>query len=216
MSRLQRCASVAAGCLLVVAACAAPAPSASGPPVPTPAAPSLTSSPASPDPEATPTSPGPSAPPFSLVPPGSCPIVEQSGALPSERLVDAELSTSGVAERLTFTFDLPPDLPLGPTGRLRAVLPPFFEAGRGNEVVVTGDRFVEIRFDGLLLVDESGTVLFNGLRDARPSLPAVEQIALTDAFEGVMTWIVGLRGGGCVMLGGDPGEGIVTVDFVHP
>jgi hypothetical protein len=29
-----------------------------------------------------------------------------------------------------------------------------------------------------------------------------------------MTWVVGIRGHGCVALGGDPG-GIVTLDVLH-
>jgi hypothetical protein len=160
----------------------------------------------------------PSAAPSSAPPAASgsaaCPIAEQSGNLPSDRLVSAEVESTNVADRVTFRFGDPSGVIARSSGVLREVRPPFFEGGSGEEATVTGERFVEVRFEGLFLYDDQGTPTFAGERDRRLDLPAIVEIAVTEEFEGYMTWVVGIRGPGCVALGGDPG-GIVTLDVLH-
>lgn len=156
-------------------------------------------------------SPSPSPPPSSAV---ACPTADQSGRLPSDRLLSADVESTTVADRITFRFGPPSGVIAAPEGVLREVQPPFFEAGSGEEVTVAGERFLEVRFEGLLLFDENGTPTYQGERDRRLDLPAIVELAVTEEFEGYMTWIVGFRGSGCVSLGADPG-GIVTLDVLH-
>ena len=144
----------------------------------------------------------------------ACPIAEQSGNLPSDRLVSAEVESTNVADRITFRFGEPSGAIARSSGVLRKVRPPFFEGGSGEEVTVAGERFVEVRFEGLFLYDDQGTPTFGGERDRRLDLTAIVEIAVTEEFEGYMTWVVGIRGPGCVALGADPG-GIVTLDVLH-
>ncbi|HEU0236919.1 MAG TPA: hypothetical protein VFR14_10820 [Candidatus Limnocylindrales bacterium] len=156
-------------------------------------------------------SPTPSPSPSGAV---VCPIANQSGRLPSDRLLSADVESTTVADRITFRFGPPSGVIAASEGVLREVRPPFFEGGSGEEVTVAGDRFLEVRFEGLLLYDENGTPTYEGERDRRLDLPAIVEVAVTEEFEGYMTWIVGVRGPGCVSLGADPG-GIVTLDVLH-
>jgi hypothetical protein len=159
-----------------------------------------------------PSSRAPTAPPQPT--PVVCPIVDQSGRLPSDRLVSADVESTSVADRLTFRFGPPSGVIAVSDGVLREARPPFFEGGSGEEVTVAGERFVEIRFEGLFLYDDQGTPTYEGERDRAVDLTAIVEIAVTEEFEGYMTWIVGFRGPGCVSLGADPG-GIVTLDILH-
>jgi len=155
----------------------------------------------------------PSAPATAPVPDG-CVIPTQTGVLPSDRLVDADVTTVGGSDRIAFRFGAPSDEIAESRGTLRRVDPPFFEGGSGARVAVAGSRFIEIRFDGLLIVGDDGVPIFQGERDRRLGMPAITEVAVVDEFEGVMTWIVGIRGPGCVVLGGDA-AGVVTVDIRH-
>jgi len=159
-----------------------------------------------------PSSNAPTAPPPSS--PVVCPIADQSGRLPSDRLVSADIESTSVADRLTFRFGPPSGVIAASEGVLREVRPPFFEGGSGEEVTVAGERFVEVRFESLFLYDDDGDPTFQGDRDRQPNTTAIVEIAVVEEFEGYMTWIVGLRGPGCVTLGADPG-GIVTLDVLH-
>jgi len=153
----------------------------------------------------------PSSPPSAS---GACPIGEQSGRLPSDRLVAAEVESTSVADRITFRFDDPSGDLAAAEGSLREVRPPFFEGGSGEEVTVAGERFAEVRFEGMLLFDDEGTPTYQGERDRLLDLPAIVELAVVEEFEGYVTWIIGIRGPGCVALGGDPG-GVVTLDVLH-
>jgi hypothetical protein len=144
-----------------------------------------------------------------------CGVPTQTGRLPSDRLVDAVIAAAGATDRITFRFGPPSGEIAESRGTLRRAEPPFFEDGSGAEVTVAGDRFIEIRFDGLLIVGEDGVPTFQGERDRRLGMVAITEAAVIGEFEGVMTWIVGFRGPGCVVLGGDPSAGVVTIDIGH-
>lgn len=160
------------------------------------------------------TSAPPSASATDLVPDG-CPIPTQTGVLPSDRLLDATIADTGASDRIVFRFGSPSVEIAEARGTLRRVEPPFFEDGSGAEVTVEGERFIEIRFDGLLIAGEDGSPTYRGERDRRPEMTAISELAVIGEFEGVMTWIVGVRGRGCVTLGGDPAAGLVVIDIGH-
>jgi hypothetical protein len=169
----------------------------------------------SPSASGVPATPGsPSASATDVVPDG-CPIPTQTGVLPSDRLLDATIADIGASDRVVFRFGSASGEIADARGTLRRVEPPFFEDGSGAEVTVEGERFIEIRFDGLLIAGEDGSPTYQGERDRRPGMTAVRELAVIGEFEGVMTWIVGIRGRGCVTLGGDPAAGLVVIDIAH-
>ena len=147
--------------------------------------------------------------------PTACPVTEATGVLPSSRLVDYRSASAGGLDRLTFTFGESGTEPLEGRGRLREARPPFSEGGSGLPVEVDGERFLEIRFDGVLVADEEGNAIYEGPLEDRPNLPAVRHVVVTEQFEGVVTFIVGFSGPGCVALSGDPAARTVIVEIQH-
>ena len=205
---LCRCVSTSVAAILLVAACAAPAPSSPAS-TPSPAAP--TAAPATPSPSST-TSPTISA----STTPAACGVQADEGRLPSDRLVDVEVSAAAGADVVTFVFG-PPSSPAPPqgtsTGAIRAVEPPFTQAGSGEPIDVPGEHHVEVRFAGMTLYDETGAPTYDGPTTFREALPALRAMAQDDAFEGHSGWIIGYDGPGCVTLAS--GEGTVSVVIAH-
>jgi hypothetical protein len=208
---------------VIVAACSAapsptPAPPSTGPsasPIasggpttaPVTASPSATTA-ATPSPTEVPTS----SPTEAAV----CGVQEDSGRLPSDRLVDVRISEAGADDVVTFVFGDPssPAPPQGQsTGAIRAVEPPFTTTGSGEEIDVPGEHHVEIRFTGMTLYDETGAATYDGPTSFRETLPALRAIAQYDAFEGRSGWIIGYDGPGCVTL--SSGAGTVSVIIAH-
>lgn len=133
-------------------------------------------------------------------PGGGCPVAEQSGVLRSNRLLDMTIGSDALSDRITFQLGEPAPEPLGSTGRLRAVVPPFSQGGSGLPVKVEGTRFVEVRLDGMLLAGEDGSPTYTGPTSVKPGLIALRQVEMTEAFEGVYVFVVGYDGSGCVSL----------------
>jgi hypothetical protein len=134
----------------------------------------------------------------------ACPIVRSDGQLASDRLESVRLASGAAADQVLFVFGSPSS-PAGVgsgTGLLEEAEPPFTEDGSGLPLEVPGERVVRVRFDGLLLFDESGTptnptdspILGSGI---------VRAIVREGAFEGVESWLIGFDGPGCVTLGAD-------------
>lgn len=147
---------------------------------------------------------------------GSCPIPPTTGALPSNTLTGLAVEALPTADRMTFTFGEPADIPTEPVGRLRAVQPPFTHAASGNPITVVGDHFLEVVFTGMWIADEEGNPTFQGQRDARWGLAAIKHSVMFDESEGQVGFIVGYVGDGCVALGGDPEAGTVTIEIAAP
>ena len=173
---------------LLVAACGATPPTAS----PTPSTASPTPSP----------------------PAEACPVVERSGELVSNRLIDIRIESSATADTITFVFGEGAQFPARPTGSLRAVTPPFHQGGSGEVVVVPGRQFVEIKLEGMLLLDENGPA-YTGEREFEPRLASLTALVNVDEFEGYSTWIAGYDGSGCVSLGPAAAPGAFVVSFGH-
>jgi len=131
---------------------------------------------------------------------GGCAVVEQSGILRSNTLIDMTISSDGLSDRITFQLGEPAPEPTGSTGRLRAVEPPFAEGGSGLPVEVEGSRFVELRLEGMLLADENGNAMYLGETSVKPEMLALRQVEMTESFEGVYIFVIGYNGNGCVTL----------------
>lgn len=146
-----------------------------------------------------------------------CPIVDASGPLPSDRLVDVIVATAGTADLITFVFGDPSlgDPPQGaPQGDLTVATPPYTQAGSGEPVVVRGGRVAELRFAGMSIVNDVGQPTYDGPRELYLELPALQSVVNFDMFEGVIGWYIGFDGPGCITLSSDDRR--LTVVVNHP
>jgi hypothetical protein len=187
----------------LLAACSvAPSPT----PVPSSASPTAAASPAPTE------APTPTASPTVAA---ACGVQDDSGRLPSDRLVDVRVSGDAGVDVVTFVFGDPssPALPQGSsTGAIRAVSPPFTASGSGAEIDVPGEHHVEVTFTGMTLYDESGVATYDGPTSFSETRPALRAIARYDAFEGQSGWIIGYDGPGCVTLASGPGTVSVVIE----
>jgi hypothetical protein len=190
---------------LVLAACSAqPAAVVSTRPSSTPA----------PAPPAAPVTSGPTSPPAPADVGDACTVPRQTFTSPSIRLEDIDVADAGGSDRITFVFgpgNQPTELAF-----VESAQPPFPEGQSNNPVDVEGDQFLRVLFRGVLQPPATGgEEVFVGERDIRPDLAAIRQVVVTDEFEGVMEFIVGYVGGGCVSLDVDEKGGSVTVEIAH-
>jgi hypothetical protein len=138
----------------------------------------------------------PSAP-ASASSPAAC-TLPPPGPLASDTLIDAKLEPGPTGDRLVFTFGTrPPEAIAEPTIGIVFTKPPFSMAGSGEPVSVTGDRFLKVRMDGMVVARPDGAPVYSGKRDLLLLGGTIPEAVMTDEFEGVVTWIVGLTGTGC-------------------
>ena len=163
-----------------------PSPSPTTAPTPTPTIP--------PKPKPTPTV-GPSTP-------GACTTSIAIGLAPSDRLTKVTVTTGATRDKITFTFGASSGQPSGTqaTGDLRPASPPFSLAGSGQTVTIAGQRYFAVTFRGMAIADEQGNATYTGPNDIHPNSPAVRELRLVDDFEGVVQWVVGVNGPGCVAV----------------
>lgn len=162
------------------------------------------------------TGPSASASPTSASPTaGACTVLEQTGALRSNTLLNSSVYSNGVVDGITFQLGAMAPDPTGSSGRLKAVNPPFVGGGSGLPVDVLGDHFVELHFDGMLIVDATGNPVYLGRPSLKPDMLALEQVEMTEAFEGVYNFVIGYRGNGCVALVEDAAAKTLTITIGH-
>jgi hypothetical protein len=117
---------------------------------------------------------------------------------------------------VTFHFGPPVTSPAGdPTGTLAEAHPPFSVATSGALIDVAGSRFLELRFDHMVLADDAGNPTFTGSRDQEVEFPAVRQVTEYDESEGMIGWYVGIDGSGCVRLTFDSASSAVRLEVAH-
>ena len=147
----------------------------------------------------------------------ACPIEPQTGRLPSDRMVDVAISRGEGADLVTFVFG-DSSLPTPPQGTskgsLEVAVPPYAEGGSGLPIDVDGERVVAVRFTGMSLSNDLGQPTYDGPVDFRPDRAALKTVVAYDRFEGVMGWLIGFDGGGCVTLSSDRRS--VSVSIAHP
>ena len=220
-----RSIATAAGLALLVAACGlstlstspytTASPSASDASTPSPTAPSGGTSPAaSTSPPAATATAGPSA---TASAPAPCPIEPQTGRLPSDRIVDVAISSSESADLVTFVFgdsSLPTPPQGSSKGSLDAAQPPYSHGSSGLPIQVDGTNVAQVRFSGMSISNDVGQPTYDGPVDFRPNRAALKTVVAYDMSEGVMGWLIGFDGGGCVTLSSDRRS--VTVSIPHP
>ena len=119
-------------------------------------------------------------------------------------------------ELVTFTFG-PPSAP-GRWSEVRVseVQPPFALGGSGEPVDLAGSMFVELRVEGAAVADETGQPTYAGpTRIVTPELVRIHDIAQLEAFEGVVTWVVGMDFT-CVALETSPAANTITLSASIP
>jgi hypothetical protein len=132
----------------------------------------------------------------------ACATAVNAGVAPSDRLTKVAVASDIGVDKIVFTFGPSTGIPSGtkPTGELKPTSPPFSFAGSGADVTVAGHRFIAVTFRGMAIADEQGNPSYTGPSDIKPSALAVRELRLVDDFEGVVTWIVGVDGPGCVAV----------------
>jgi hypothetical protein len=198
-----RPATIAALLVVVLAGCVSAGGQVPATPDATPAPPAL---------------PASSAPAASIVVDDTldaCPVPAASFTPPSDRLIRVDVSSSPDADFISFEFGPLSGEPLVPAGSIARDEPPF-TLNNGDDVHVLGTNFVRVRFEGLLLVEENGKDTLRASRDVRPRLAALKEARVIDESEGVMVWIVGYSGGGCVSTDVSEKGGSVTLRVELP
>jgi hypothetical protein len=194
--------AILAGCVSSGATSAEPSASASAAAVsasPTGATATTQPSRAAPSPTATPGQASAS--------PGAC-TLPAPGPLASDTLVDATLERTASGARLVFTFgSRPPEAVAQPTLVVSFDEPPFTKAASGQPFTVNGDRFLQVRMDGMVIGHPNGSPVYEGQRNLRLAGSTIPQAVLYDDFEGVVGWIVGLDGPGCPTVRRDTSGG---------
>lgn len=139
------------------------------------------------------TAPGTSAPPVGaapVAPPISTPAVDPRAHLTAVRAAASPDQAGG--SRVVFEFDS-----VVPGYRIDYVQRPVTEDGSGDEVAVTGAALLEVRFEnaaGARLEGEKVILTYTGPdRVKAGDGGAVIEVVDAGDFEGLVTWVVGLR-----------------------
>ena len=181
----------------------------------------------SPSPTVVPTAAGSASPapsgsstaaPTTSAGPGACVTGIAAGIAPSDRLTGVAVAPGVGVDKIVFTFGPSTGIPSGtnPTGELKPTAPPFMHGGSGEPVHVDGQRFVAVTFRGQAVADEQGNPSYTGPSEIHPNALAVRELLLVDNFEGVVTWLVGVDGPGCVAVSRLTGPDRIVVAVTQP
>jgi hypothetical protein len=169
--------------------------------------------------------PTPTPPATSDAPAGSpspstafaCPPVPATLPAPSNRLTGVVVTPREGYDEVAFAFG-PAGAGSGvpPTVELAPARPPFVAGASGLPLAVDGQSFVTLTFRDMVVADAAGTPTDAGPAAIRPSTTGVREVVRSEAFEGVVRWIVGSSAPGCVRLTADPGSSRLLLDIQHP
>lgn len=131
----------------------------------------------------------------------SCPAVGSTETKDSPRpavdqlLSDVTTATDGCTDTVTFTFQ--PNAAPMPGYQVEYADPPFSNSA-GQGVTPSGTAFLKVRFIPAWIADlnqESAPLTYTGPRAMTPAgLHSVRGLALYDASEAVVAWVIGLDG----------------------
>jgi hypothetical protein len=99
----------------------------------------------------------------------------------------------------TITFGFSSATGAGPPPyEIELVSPPFAQAGSGEPINLPGRTFLKVKFSPAWTADvQTGVATYTGPRRIDPTGTAVTRaLVLSDASEGVVTWLVGMDGSG--------------------
>jgi hypothetical protein len=115
-------------------------------------------------------------------------------------------------DRITFEFrDARPGF------RVEYVEPPIVADASGEEVQIDGAAFLKIRMEPAAGHDpNTGDETYTGGLELKPGLPALVEAERTGDFEGVLTWVLGLREGVDFRVYALDSPYRLVVDVEHP
>ena len=105
------------------------------------------------------------------------------------------------SDRIVFEFaTLPAPSGVGAAYTVSTATPPFTAGASGRPLTVAGHSFVSVSFHNGYLQDPVNTppqATYTGSQDLKPGLPLLTEAVVSDAFEGQLTWILGLQQKAC-------------------
>ena len=123
------------------------------------------------------------------------------------------------SDRIEFEFaTLPAPSGVGAAYTVSAATPPFTAGASGQPLAVGGQSFVKVNFHNGYLQDPVNVparAAYTGPQDLKPGLPLLTEAVVSDAFEGSLTWILGLQRKGCWQVSQLSGPTRLVVDL-HP
>jgi len=147
----------------------------------------------------------------------SCPPPSLTFEAPSNRLTGVGVSSGPGFDEVVFSFGpggagsgTSPSLTVAPAD------PPFVEGASGLPLAVAGQRFIVLIFRDMVVADEQGNPTDPGPARQTPVAPAVREVVRSEAFEGVVSWLIGTAAPGCARVAVDQAAGRVLVDVAHP
>jgi hypothetical protein len=142
-----------------------------------------------------------------------CPAIDFSSELASRSLTGVAASSGGPAGSVVFTFGPPdPAWPAGPpTVSIAVAEPPFTQDPSGLPLDVPGDARVRVRFANMKLVDDAGVPMYGGPASFAPGGGPIRTVAEEGAFEGIINWLIGYDGDGCVSVDVTPDRLTVAI-----
>jgi hypothetical protein len=204
MAAASWCAPAVA--ILLLAGCAAPAPTTLVPslPAPTTAAPTL------PAPTSVPT-------PVVSLPPFACDgAVGRPGTVPTARISGFAVANDAGIGRITFTFRPNGNVAAIPSVEIRPGTPPFTRDPSGLPLDVAGTAFLVIVLQGGTALDGSYNPTFEGPFDYTPAGSPIVDVRRAGDFEAVSSWVVGLDGPPCVRILPFDGTGRLVIEISTP
>lgn len=146
-----------------------------------------------------------------------CPVPVLALVPLNNRLTGLTITVMAGFDRVAFEFGpagegsgSTPGLAVAPTS------PPFVEGASGRPLAVAGERFIALTFRDMVIADEQGNPSDPGPEGLTAPGPAVRQVVRSEAFEGVVSWIIGTAVPGCARVAVDQAGGRVLVDVAHP
>lgn len=196
---------VAALAMLLLAACAAPAPTtpASAPTLPAPTTPA-------------PTLAAPTSVPTLAVspPPFACEgTVGRLGTVPIARISGFTVANEAGIGRVTFTFRPNGNVAALPQVEIRPGTPPFTKDPSGLPLDVAGTAFVVITLQGGTALDDDFNPTFEGPFDVAPGGRPIVEVKRAGDFEAVSSWVVGVSGSPCVRVLPFDGSGRLVIEI---
>ncbi len=145
-------------------------------------------------------------------PVGSVDPQENPVASENQYLTGVASASDGCIDTITFTFR--PSAAAAPSYRVEYAQGPFSNSA-GEAVNPGGTAFLRVRFEPAWIADlnqESAPLTYIGMRMITPSgTKAVKGLALYDASEAVVGWVVGLDAQHPFTVEGSPGKVVIKV-----
>ena len=146
-----------------------------------------------------------------------CPTTSRECRVPSDTLIKVAVDQDFGVDRITFTFGPAGPQPGGaPTREVKPARPPFHAGASGETITISGDRYIQITFRQMTISDDAGSPVFTGNDDLHPKGLAVREVRELEEFEGVVTWVAGVRGPGCIRVSRLTSPDRIVVEVQQP